>query len=187
MTTFLRTTTHHDWPIFISFVMVVCMLMASAGNFAMAFDLTSPAFTDGGLIPRPQTCDGADRSPPLTWHDPPASTRSFALIADDPDAPGNTWVHWMLYDLSAEARELPEGVPTSDTLPSAAKQGLNDFHQSGYGGPCPPRGPAHRYVFSLYALDRATNLSPRATKPQLLEAMQGHILAVVQLMGRYQR
>lgn len=157
------------------------------GGQAMAFELRSPAFQPDQSIPRKYTCDGPDVSVPLRWTDPPPGTKSFALIVDDPDAPRGTWVHWVLYDLPAETRELPEGLPSQETLPNGAKQGLNDFRRVGYGGPCPPPGPAHRYVFKLYALDSQTNLKPRATKQQLLDAMKGHILAEAQLIGRYQR
>lgn len=153
----------------------------------MAMTLTSPAFQEGSEIPKKYTCDGADVSPPLRWKDSPSETKSFALISDDPDAPVGTWVHWVLYDLPAEATELKEEVPTSDTLDNGARQGSNDFGKVGYGGPCPPRGPAHRYFFKLYALDSKMNLKPRATKQQLLNAMKGHILAEAQVMGRYKR
>lgn len=153
----------------------------------MAMTLTSPAFPEGGEIPRKYTCDGADVSPALRWKDSPSETKSFALIADDPDAPVGTWVHWVLYDLPGETGELKEGIPAAETLDNGARQGSNDFRKVGYGGPCPPGGPAHRYFFKLYALDSKTNLKPRATKQQLLNAMKGHILAEAQLMGRYKR
>lgn len=150
-------------------------------------EIKSSAFQNSADIPRKYTCDGTDASPPLRWENTPSGTKVFALIADDPDAPVGTWVHWVIYDLPPETRELAEGVATSDTLPSGVKQGINDFRNVGYGGPCPPRGPAHRYFFKLYALDAETNLKPRATKQQLLEAIKGHILAEAQLMGRYKR
>lgn len=153
----------------------------------MAFALTSTAFSEGGEIPRDATCDGADRSPALAWSDPPAGTRAFALVCDDPDAPAGTWVHWVIYDLPGEVRSLPEGMPTERTLPSGAKQGQNDFGRIGYGGPCPPRGPAHRYYFRLYALDAPTPLGPGALKAQVMSAIQGHILGEAQIMGRYRR
>lgn len=153
----------------------------------MAMEIKSAAFQNGADIPRKYTCDGADVSPPLRWENAPSGTKGFALIADDPDAPVGTWVHWVIYDLSAETKELAEVVKPSETLADGAKQGLNDFGRIGYGGPCPPRGPAHRYFFKLYALDAQTNLKPRATKQQLLNAMKGHILAEAQLMGRYKR
>ncbi len=153
----------------------------------MELKLTSPAFEPDGLIPAKFTCDGADVSPALQWGDPPSGTRSFALIMDDPDAPGRTWVHWVIYDLPAEARGLPEGVPVQKKLQDGALQGSNDFPKTGYGGPCPPRGPAHRYFFKLYALGARTGLQPGATKADLERAMKGHILAQTELVGRYKR
>lgn len=149
--------------------------------------LRSSAFQSSGEIPRKYTCDGTDFSPPLRWENPPAGTKSLALIADDPDAPVGTWVHWVIYDIPAAALEFGEGTPATDALPTGAKQGINDFRKVGYGGPCPPAGPAHRYFFKLYALDKATNLKLRATKQQLLDTIKGHILAEAQLMGRYGR
>lgn len=153
----------------------------------MAFELRSPAFSPGGEIPVKYTCDGADLSPPLRWSDPPEKTRGFALIADDPDAPGGTWVHWVLYGVSAVLRELPEGVPAGETVPGIGAQGVNDFRKVGYGGPCPPRGPAHRYFFRLYALDAELTLPARKTKAELLKAIEGHVLGQAELMGRYKR
>lgn len=150
-------------------------------------ELKSSAFQPGGDISRKYTCDGTDVSPPLRWENAPSGAKAFALIADDPDAPAGTWVHWVIYDLPAETKEVAEGVPMSETLSSGAKQGTNDFRRVGYGGPCPPSGPAHRYFFKLYALDAPTNLKPRVTKRELLEAMKGHLLAEAQLMGRYKR
>jgi len=153
----------------------------------MAFELTSSAFAQGRAIPGRYTCDGPNVSVPLEWSDPPAGTDSFVLIVDDPDAPGGTWVHWVLYDLPGSIRRLPEGVPAKKTLPDGSKQGVNDFRKIGYGGPCPPRGPAHRYYFTLYAVDRAVGLPPGATKAKLLEAIGGHTLGEAQLTGRYGR
>jgi Raf kinase inhibitor-like YbhB/YbcL family protein len=154
---------------------------------AMAFELTSPAFKEGDLIPKKHTCDGPDASPLLRWSNPPTGTRSLALIADDPDAPVGTWVHWVIFNLPADLRELSEGVPAQETLANGARQGLNDFKRVGYGGPCPPPGKPHRYYFKLYALDSALKLNPRATKGQVVEASKGHILAEAQLMGRFGR
>jgi len=158
-----------------------------AERSAQNITLSSSAFQAGGLIPRQYTCDGSDVSPPLTWQNAPAQTRALALIADDSDAPGGTWVHWLIYDLPAAANQLAQGVAKSDTLTSGARQGVNDFGRIGYGGPCPPPGPAHRYHFRLYALDAPTALQPRASKAQLLEAIRGHVLGQAELTGRYQR
>ena len=157
------------------------------GGPAMTLRLTTTAFQPGGTIPRKHTCDGPDVSPALAWDAPPGTAQSFALIMDDPDAPGGTWAHWVLYDLPAAARDLPEGVPRQEELPSGARQGRNDFRRVGYYGPCPPPGPVHRYFFKLYALDARLNLKPGASKPEVERAMQGHILAQGELMGRYQR
>jgi Raf kinase inhibitor-like YbhB/YbcL family protein len=153
----------------------------------MTLSLTTTAFATNGPIPARYTCDGEDRSPPLTWSDAPAGAAAFALIMDDPDAPRGVFTHWVLYNLPGDARELPEGVPGVERLPSGALQGMNDFGRVGYGGPCPPPGPAHRYRFTLYALDTALNLGPRATKQAMLDAMRGHVLAEGRLIGTYQR
>ena len=150
-------------------------------------ELRSSAFRNGADIPVKHTCDGNDSSPPLTWAKAPAETQAFALIVDDPDAPVGTWVHWVIYDLPADARELPEGIATTETLADGSKQGVNDFRKTGYGGPCPPPGPAHRYFFKLYALKAPTGLKPRATKQRLLAAIKEHTLGEAQLMGRYKR
>lgn len=152
------------------------------------FRLSSPAFSDGEFIPVRHTCDGPDLSPPLEWSDPPAGTRAFALICDDPDAPRGTWVHWVWYDIPPEVTSAPEGIPPDPEPAIGGKQGVNDFRRYGYGGPCPPRGHGpHRYFFRLYALDEPTGLPPGATRDQVEAAMQGHVLASAQLMGRYER
>lgn len=153
----------------------------------MAFELTSTAFKEGELIPKKYTCEGQDVSPHLRWGAPPQGTRSFALIADDPDAPVGTWVHWVVFNIPADERELPEGIPVKEAFPKGARQGLNDFNRIGYGGPCPPPGKPHRYFFKLYALDITLDLKPRATKAQVLDASKGRILGEAQLMGRFGR
>jgi Raf kinase inhibitor-like YbhB/YbcL family protein len=153
----------------------------------MALELSSSAFEQNGTVPRKYTCDGKDVSPPLAWTGPPSGTQSFALITDDPDAPGGTWVHWVIYDLPASARSLADAVPSVPRLDDGAVQGTNDFKKLGYGGPCPPKGGAHRYFFKLYALDRKVTLQPGASKAQLVQAMKGHILAEAQLVGLYKR
>jgi len=150
-------------------------------------EIQSSSFTPGGDIPKPNTCDGEDKSPALIWSDPPPGTRSLALIMDDPDAPGGTFVHWVLFNLPASARQLPERVPGDDELQGGGLQGRNDFPKIGYGGPCPPRGLPHRYFFKLYALDTALNLPAGARKKDLEREMKGHILAEGSLMGRYGR
>ncbi len=152
----------------------------------MEIKLTSSAFEDGGMIPSKYTCDGDDVSPPLNWDNVPEEVRSIALICDDPDAPMGTWVHWVLFNLPAGARELSENVPADNTLADGARQGLTDFGRVGYGGPCPPGG-THRYFFKIYALDVQVELASTARKQDLLGAMEGHILAQGQLVGKYKR
>lgn len=151
--------------------------------------LTSQAFSNDGPIPRAHTCDGADQSPPLAWSGVPAAAKQLALIVDDPDAPGRTFVHWVLYGLPPSATGLPAGVPREARLtqPVTAIQGTNDFRRTGWNGPCPPPGPAHRYVFTLYALDAELVLPPGATKAALLDAAKGRVLEQAQLVGRYGR
>jgi len=154
----------------------------------MAFTLASAAFGEGAAIPAKYTCDGVDVSPPLSWSGSPAGTRGFALIVDDPDAPAATWVHWVLYNLPAAVSELPENIAKVESLDlGGARQGRNDFRRPGYGGPCPPSGPAHRYFFKLHALDAPLTLKAGAQKKDVEAAMEGHVLATAQLMGTYAR
>jgi len=153
---------------------------------ATSIDLTSTAFAQGQAIPAKYTCVGdaasslKDVSPPLTWGEPPADTQSFALIMDDPDAPNGTWDHWILFNIPASTRELPESMPVNSGFPG----GNNSWGRTGYGGPCPPSG-THRYFFRLYALDEMLAISPGATKGELEKAMVGHILAQGELMGTF--
>lgn len=147
----------------------------------MSIKLSSAAFNEGGPIPRKHTCDDEDISPSLSWDRLPEGTKSLALIADDPDAPMGTWVHWVLYNIPPSTVDLPEGVT------GVGLDGRNDFRRNGYGGPCPPKGSTHRYYFKLYALDILVELKPGATKGDLEKAMSGHILAQGQLMGKYGR
>lgn len=157
---------------------------------APAFALSSAAFAAGGSIPREYTCEGADHSPSLSWQDPPAGTRSFALIVDDPDAPDPAapkvvWVHWVAYNIPASETALAENA-TRRSMPAGAKEGLNDWKTSGYRGPCPPIG-RHRYYHRIYALDTVLPDLGRPTKTQLETAMKGHVLASAELMGTYQK
>jgi hypothetical protein len=156
----------------------------------MGFSLRSSSFESQGAIPVPHTCQGDDAAPPLAWSDPPAGTRSLALIVDDPDAPDprapkTTWVHWVLYNLPAAARALPEGA-TAAELPPGTREGLNDWQSPGYRGPCPPIG-RHRYFFKLYALDAELPDLRQPKKAQLEKAMHGHVLAEAQLVGTYEK
>jgi Raf kinase inhibitor-like YbhB/YbcL family protein len=156
----------------------------------MTLKLTSTAFADGGAIPRKYTCEGADVSPPLAWDGAPAGTKSLALIVDDPDAPDPkaprmTWVHWVLYNLPADAKVLPEDASRVG-LPAGTAVGLNDWKRADYGGPCPPIG-RHRYFHKLYALDRMLTGLSRPTKADVERAMAGHVLAEARLVGTYQK
>lgn len=153
----------------------------------MAFSIQSKAFPSGGDIPAKFTCQGQNVSPPFSWTDPPKDTQTLALIAHDPDAPSGDFTHWVLYDLPATAQGMPEGIERKDQLADGARQGTNGFHRIGYGGPCPPAGKAHRYIFVLYALDKKIGLAAGATRDQVENAMKGHILAQSEWMGRYQR
>jgi Raf kinase inhibitor-like YbhB/YbcL family protein len=169
------------------FFFVISLLPSS---FAIAeggtMKLTSAAFDEGGMIPGKYTCDGADVSPSLKWESLPDGTKSLALICDDPDAPMGTWVHWVYYNIPADSKELPERIAPDEHPAPGGVQGINDFRRIGYGGPCPPGG-THRYYFKLYALDTLLKLSPGATKKQVMEAMENHIVGHVQLMGKYKR
>jgi Raf kinase inhibitor-like YbhB/YbcL family protein len=156
------------------------------GGAKMAITITSTAFAEGGMIPGEHTCDGRDISPPLAWTGAPEGTKSLALICDDPDAPMGTWVHWVLFNIPATANELPQSIPPDKLLEDGSRHGRNDFRKFGYGGPCPPGG-THRYYFKLYALDMELAQEPGLTKAELIKAMEGHILAQGQLIGRYKR
>lgn len=148
--------------------------------------LTSAAFKDGEAIPRAYTCDGINISPPLEWSGVPRTAKTIAIVCDDPDAPGGTWVHWVLYNLPADNIGLVENLPATETLKAGGFQGKNDFGKIGYGGPCPPSG-THRYFFKIYALDSELPLEASATKVELMKAMEGHIVVQGQLMGMYRR
>jgi Raf kinase inhibitor-like YbhB/YbcL family protein len=156
----------------------------------MALQLTSPAFQNGGEIPKKYTCDGPDRSPPLAWTGAPAATKCFVLIVDDPDAPDpaapkTVWVHWVLYDLPPDTASLAEAVSPVG-LPRGTREGVNDWKRTGWGGPCPPIG-RHRYFHKLYALDRLLGDLGKPDKAAVERAMRGHVLAQAELMGTYQR
>jgi hypothetical protein len=173
-------------------IMVVLALVVPAevrGQKAASskIELKTTSFTPGGFIPKRFTCEAADVSPDLAWTDPPLGTQSFAIIEDDPDAPSGTFVHWVVYDLPAAYRKLPEALSGNAQMRDGARQGTNDFSRTGYSGPCPPPGWPHRYFIRLYAVDTILNLRPAARRRELDAAMQGHILAQAELMGRFQR
>lgn len=149
-------------------------------------NIVSTAFENEGNIPSKYTCDGENISPQLRWDEFPEGTKSFALIADDPDAPAGTWVHWVIYDIPSSVNTLPEGVPSDEKLSFGAVHGTNDFKKPGYGGPCPPKG-VHRYFFKLFALNEMLDLKPGLTKKSLLSKIKGHVIAEAQLQGNYSR
>src|SRR5713101_7877680 len=151
----------------------------------MAWKLIIPAFSEGSVIPKLHTCEGADLSPALEWSGGARETQSFALIADDPDAPVGTWNHWLLYDVPASVHSLAQGFKPGQ----AGLSGANDFGKPGYGGPCPPKGHGpHRYFFKLFALDvEKLALKAGAKRAELDRALKGHVLAETQYMGRYER
>lgn len=161
------------------------------GGALMAFSLKTSAFSEGGTIPAKNTCDGDDLSPPLSWSEVPSGTKSLALILDDPDAPPGPWVHWVVYNIPNSSSALEEGLPKRESLSNGTRQGaswgVNDFSRIGYFGPCPPPGKPHRYVFKLFALDQALDLPSKANRFDLERALQGHVLGMSQLVGKYGR
>jgi hypothetical protein len=180
------------WALAIVPLLILVMLMLAGpervpGQQASKIVLKTTSFEPGGFIPKRFTCEAADVSPALAWGDPPAGTQSFAIIEDDPDAPSGTFVHWLVYDLPAAYRRLPEALSGNDQMAGGGRQGTNDFSRTGYSGPCPPPGKPHRYFIRLYALDGKLNLRPAATRKELDSAMQGHILGQAELMGRFKR
>jgi hypothetical protein len=150
------------------------------------FKLTSVAFKEGQPIPRPYTCDGVNVSPPLEWGGVPKSAKTVAIIAEDPDAPAGTWVHWVLYNLPADNIGLVENVPATETLKAGGFQGKNDFGKIGYGGPCPPSG-THRYLFKIYAVDAELPLKAGATKAEVEKALDDHVVGQARLIGTYHK
>jgi Raf kinase inhibitor-like YbhB/YbcL family protein len=166
--------------------LLACNSSAIAGDTQSSLELASSSFV-GGDIPKKCTCDGPEVSPELSWGQPPAGTQSFALIVIDLNSLfGFKFVHWIVYDLPPQARELPEALPKEEQLPDGSRQGRTDFDKIGYGGPCPPGKSAHRYSFVLYALDSKLGLPAGAKKKQVEKAMKNHILAQGELIGRYQ-
>ena len=154
------------------------------------FTVTSTSFAEGGSIPSTYTCEGDDLSPPLAWSGVPEDAYSLVLIVDDPDAPDpdapkTTWVHWVLYNISADTTGLPEAVEPQE-LPSGTVEGLNDWQRTGYGGPCPPKG-RHRYLFKLYALDTVLTGLDEPTKAEVEAAMEGHVVGQAELVGTYEK
>ena len=162
------------------------LFQTKAKGTKMSFKIFSSAFKEGELIPSKYTCDGLNISPPLNWTEPPAGTKSFALLNDDPDAPIGDWVHWIVINIPYNVRELKEEASSKKLLPKNSFEGITDFRKNNYGGPCPPSG-THRYFFKLFALDKELPINANTTKKQLLETMEGHILAQATLIGKFKR
>lgn len=169
---FLASCRHHDEAI------------AAASGAVLT--LKSESLKDG-MVPKEFTCDGENKSPALTWSAPPEGSKSLALTVTDPDAPSGTFTHWVLYNLPANTNGLPEGVPNQAQLAHGGRQGKSDFGKVGYGGPCPPAGKPHRYIFTLYALDAELDVPAGAPRDHVEEAMRGHVLAKGELTARYGR
>ena len=174
--------------------LLILLLIACGGNEkniekdkTMSLSISSSAFSEGERIPDKYACEGEDISPPLSWSNIHEGTQSFALISDDTDAPLDTWNHWVIYNIPADAEGLPEAVPTAESLPDGSRQGVNSWGRTGYGGPCPPHGNPLHYFFKLYALDITLILPADELKSSVEAAMEGHILESASLMGTYSR
>lgn len=165
-----------------SVFLFLLLSMAHSISFASAFTLESPAFKLNTMIPVQYTCNGTDKSPPLTWHNAPAKTQSFVLIVQDPDAPNGIWTHWILFNIPSTVTKLDTGA----MLPDGAANGKNSWDNLDYHGPCPPLG-AHRYIFKLYAMDNILSEENGANADRVLSAMTGHVLDSAELVGLYQK
>ena len=168
-------------------VFIGLLVLSLAAGTASALELRSRDVAEGEPIAGVFTCTGRNISPRLEWEDVPPQTKSFVLICDDPDAPTGTWVHWVFYNIPAAARGLEQGVPAAEVLDDGSRQGLNDFQRFGYGGPCPPPGKTHRYIFTLYALDALLPLGGPVRKERVVAAMQRHVLEKATVMGTFKR
>ncbi len=153
----------------------------------MAISFSSSAFSDGAAIPRRHACNGENLSPALAWQKSVMAVKSYALIAEDPDAPSGTFVHWVLFNIPPERDQLPEAITAKPDVPGIGRQGVNDAQTHGYYGPCPPPGKPHRYYFKIYALDRMLDLPESCNATQLRQVMQSHLLDSGSLMGTYHR
>jgi len=162
-------------------VFIFSYAMGQSGTKTDEFKISSFAFKNGGEIPKKYTCDGENVNPLLQFENVPPKTKSLALVFDDIDAPSGSYVHWILWNIHPNTKEIKE-----NSVPEGAVEGMNDFKRHPYGGPCPPRR-AHKYVFKIYALDSPLHLNPNSTKTDLEKTMEGHVLAQTQLMGVYKR
>ena len=149
--------------------------------------LTSPAFSPGAAIPSYFSCSGADRSPALAWSNAPQATKTFALVVEDPDAPGGTFIHWVAYNIPVSVTSLPAGVAQSAEIAGGGTNGINSFDHVGYNGPCPPPGKMHHYHFRLFAVDTTLTPGDNADAAALESAMKGHVVASTELVGTFER
>lgn len=167
--------------------LILCTSSAALAEPAGTLTVTSSAFKEGDTIPKKFTGDGADISPPFAWAAGPVGTKSYALSCEDPDAPGGTWWHWILFNVAPETNQLGESISKSGEVKGVGLQGLNDFHKDGYNGPAPPAGKLHHYHFKIMALDTMLSLGPHAAKVAFIKAVKGHVLAEGQITGVYKR
>jgi Raf kinase inhibitor-like YbhB/YbcL family protein len=163
---------------------LLCSSLGAISSYAESFSISSPAFTDGGKLPKKYSCNGDDVSPPLTISGAPEGTKSFVLIMDDPDAPSGTWIHWVVYNLPGTTTEIAENAPKKHTWDDGTMQGRNSWSDANYGGACPPDG-QHRYYFKVYALDKVLDLKKKSSLRKVKKAMKKHILAEAKLMAKY--
>lgn len=168
-------------------VVLISSLFAYARPVQAQFALTSPAIAPAAMIPAVYACTGSDKSPALSWSNAPQATKSFALIVEDSDAPGGTFIHWVAYNVSAQTTSLPAGVPKTAEIAGGGKNGINSFGHIGYNGPCPPPGKMHHCHFRLFALDSTLNPRDNADAAAVKSAMQGHVLATAELVGTFER
>jgi hypothetical protein len=168
-------------------VVLALILIVYATRVHAQLILNSPSVSPGAVIAADFACTGADRSPALSWGNAPPTTKSFALVVDDPDAPGGTFIHWIAYNIPANVKSLPAGVPQSREVAGGGTNGINGFDHIGYNGPCPPPGEKHRYRFRLFALDSTLSPDDKADAAAIESAMKGHVLATAELVGTFQR
>ena len=168
-------------------IVLLATLCAYVRPAQAQFVLTSPAIAPAGPIAPDYACTGSDRSPALAWSNAPQATKSFALIVQDPDAPGGTFIHWVAYNIPAQTTSLPAGVPKNAEINGGGKNGINSFGKVGYNGPCPPPGKIHHYHFLLYALDSTLNPGDNPDGAAVEAAMKGHVLATAELVGTFER
>ncbi len=153
----------------------------------MTFNIELPSAKHGERLSQKYTCDGQDYSPEIVWSDPPSSTKSYILIMEDPDAPRGTFVHWVLYNIKPEVKQLPENLPKEKVTNDGMAQGVNSFNKIGYNGPCPPRKNVHRYFFYLYAVLQGPELEPGLTKKDLLKIIEDKTVKQASIMVKYGR